>query len=487
MKKLLALTLALFLLAPSAFAASMSVLPAGRNVNAGDLVTARVSINTSGVAINQAEATLRFPTDVLEVVSVSKSSSIFSLWVEEPTYSNTAGTVSFNGGVPTPGYTGSDGAVVSVTFHAKTAGTASLLLSDAAVRANDGRGTDVLSSWSGATITVTAVTTPAPLPAAPTPTPSPTPTPTPAPIPSDTSATISSLTHPSQDMWYANANPTVRWSLPRGATSVQVIVSSDQDAVPTVTHAASVTERKIENLADGTSYFNLRYRTGSTWSDLYTFRLNIDTAPPEAMTHSFVYDEASRELMIALAASDETSGIASYELTIDKDAPVSLRAEAFAEGTYGYPVDEPGLHTVSLAIIDKAGNRLTIPGSFMVPVSVLDTPLVSFGFFNITLLGALLFMGLISILSLLVAATALWRPHQKPKKAASPVKGRASKEIVRQAFDILRQDLDTNVGVAQKIRDGKPLTAEDEAAGRTMRKNLDDFERYLNEEANLSK
>ena len=95
-------------------------------------------------SINNGEATIQFPVDMLEVVSVTKGSSIFTLWVEEPKFSNTTGKISFNGGVPTPGFTGASGYIATVTFKAKKQGTASIIFSDGAVRENDGLGTDIL-------------------------------------------------------------------------------------------------------------------------------------------------------------------------------------------------------------------------------------------------------------------------------------------------------------------------------------------------------
>lgn len=168
-----------------ALAATLSVAPSAYTVTAGDVVRVRVVVNSGGDAINTSEGVLQFPADVLDVVSVDKSASIFSIWVDEPTFSNQLGTVSFSGGLPSPGFTGVSGTVINVVFHAKRAGTASLSLSGATVRANDGLGTDVLQGASGTTLTVTQ-----PKVVVPTPTPTPVPkvqptTPT-TPVPAQT-------------------------------------------------------------------------------------------------------------------------------------------------------------------------------------------------------------------------------------------------------------------------------------------------------------
>ncbi|MEX2013948.1 MAG: cohesin domain-containing protein, partial [Parcubacteria group bacterium] len=148
-------------------AALLYFSPSSGNQTTGNILNVNVLVNTQGKTINNADATIRFPANLLEVVSVSKSGSIFSLWVEEPSFSNTAGTISLNGGIPTPGFTGSAGRVASIAFRLKAPGSASLVFTSGAVRANDGYGTDVLSSLGTATYTIS----PAPVVPPPVPTP----------------------------------------------------------------------------------------------------------------------------------------------------------------------------------------------------------------------------------------------------------------------------------------------------------------------------
>ena len=158
--------------AHSAHAATLSLIPSNSNVSVGNIITLNVMVNTEGVAINTSDAVIQCPTDILQVLSVSKSNSIFSLWVLDPQFSNTDGQVSFNGGITNPGFTGTNGNLISITFRAKKAGTASVLISDSSVRANDGLGTDVLTSKKNATLVITTPVVPTThtTPAAPPPT-----------------------------------------------------------------------------------------------------------------------------------------------------------------------------------------------------------------------------------------------------------------------------------------------------------------------------
>ncbi len=143
------------------YPATLFVSPSSSSVVAGNIFTVNIVVNTEGQNINTSDAVIQFPTDLLQVVSVSKGSSIFSLWVEDPNFSNTTGQISFNGGIANPGYLGNYGQLISITFKAKKSGTASLIFSDSSVRANDGLGTDVLSSKSGGLFTITNPVAPA--------------------------------------------------------------------------------------------------------------------------------------------------------------------------------------------------------------------------------------------------------------------------------------------------------------------------------------
>lgn len=136
-------------------AAQLFVNAEKSTISVGDVVRFRVGVNTEGAVINNGESTIKFPADLIQIVGVDTGSSIFDLWVSKPSFSNTNGTISFNGGVANPGYNGSNGTLFWITAKAKKAGVASLSLQSSFVRANDGLGTDILSSVRGTSVTIT--------------------------------------------------------------------------------------------------------------------------------------------------------------------------------------------------------------------------------------------------------------------------------------------------------------------------------------------
>ena len=140
-------------------AATLSLTPDTGVYTTGGTFSARVIINTEGAPVNAAEGRLTFDASTLSVVNISRSNSIFNLWTQDPSFSNTAGTIDFGGGATPPGYTGRAGTIMTVTFRAKTAGTAKVSFSNGSVLAADGRGTNVLRSMNGGAFTVSAVDT----------------------------------------------------------------------------------------------------------------------------------------------------------------------------------------------------------------------------------------------------------------------------------------------------------------------------------------
>ena len=110
--------------------------------------------------MNAASGVISFPTDKLGVVSVSKTNSVMNLWVQEPTFSNTRGTVNFEGIALNPGYTGSQGTIITITFRTKSAGQANIKFSSGSVLANDGVGTNILIGFSNANITIQPIPSP---------------------------------------------------------------------------------------------------------------------------------------------------------------------------------------------------------------------------------------------------------------------------------------------------------------------------------------
>ena len=107
---------------------------------AGQTIEARVLIDTREERIGVGKGVLRFSGEHLEVTAISKESSIFTLWIEEPQV--VGNRIRFVGGVP-GGFSGR-GEIFSVTFRTKTDATVGVLFDSVRVLSFEARPKDVL-------------------------------------------------------------------------------------------------------------------------------------------------------------------------------------------------------------------------------------------------------------------------------------------------------------------------------------------------------
>ncbi len=114
-----------------------------RQVEEGDRLSIDVRVNANETAINAVTGSIIFPSDLIKVVGVSKDKSIVNFWTIEPKLIKDK--ISFEGVILNPGFQSENGFLFRVTFEARNAGVANLRLSEGALLANDGLGTNVLA------------------------------------------------------------------------------------------------------------------------------------------------------------------------------------------------------------------------------------------------------------------------------------------------------------------------------------------------------
>lgn len=138
----------------SLHAATLGFSPSTKSVELGKTVAVDAVVSSSDKAINVVSGKITFDRAYLQPVSVSKSGSIVKFWIQEPTVNGATSTLIFEGVILNPGYTGSRGQIVTVTFSSIKEGETNLAIADGVVLANDGVGTNVFSGTNGSTITV---------------------------------------------------------------------------------------------------------------------------------------------------------------------------------------------------------------------------------------------------------------------------------------------------------------------------------------------
>lgn len=351
----------------AASAATLYFSPSSESYTVGSAFSVSVYVSSADQAMNAASGVISFPQDKLEVTSFSKSGSIFTLWVQEPLFSNTAGTINFEGIVLNPGFTGAAGKIIAANFRVKAAGFATLNFSSGSVLANDGKGTNILISLGnaqfslgGAAPTIPEAITPSIIFGAPS------------------APQISSPTHPDPNKWYAKKDAKFTWTVPFDATGVRLLVSKIPAVIPTVTYVPAISGKEITDLTDGIWYFHVQLRNANGWGEISHFRFQIDTEKPER----FEIEEIKREDLtdprakFVFDASDKTSGIDHYEVQID-----SREAQAWKDdgsGVYETPILGPGKHLLIAKAVDKANNFLANSAEFIIealkPPKIIDYP-----------------------------------------------------------------------------------------------------------------
>jgi hypothetical protein len=305
----------------------------------------------------------------LEVVSISKTESIFTLWAEEPSFSNKAGTVNFEGIILNPGFKGSNGKLLTITFRAKTEGQANLSFSSGSVFANDGTGANILSDLNVVVISMNNQTTFVPSPAEVL-----------KPVTENSSSegapVIVSSSHPDQAKWYSNNDLEFAWDLPAGALEVRTSISTSPKGQPSVQYIPAIKNKKIPDFEDGTYYFHLQIRTTSGWGAVAHYKFKIDTQAPNDFNIIFPdqNDNTNPQPTVLFTTEDDLSGIDHYEIKIGDGDVFNVAPEAISN-PYILPVQQPGTHTILVRAIDKAGNSKTKTAEFT--IDAINSPTVT--------------------------------------------------------------------------------------------------------------
>ena len=359
-----------FIGAAIASAATLQLNPSTGSYSTGQTFTSSLRVLPAGQNINAVEATLKFDPSVVSVVSISKDGSAFSLWTVEPTFSNTAGTITFGGGSPSPFSATSN--LVNITFRALKAGSAAVSFTEASVLAADGQGTNVYQSSGPGTFTIAAATTPTPTPTPTTPTPTPT-TLTPEPEDDNEEALIfgdpprapeiGSPAFLDPEVWYSNTEGLFSWTLPFDVNAMAIEIATSSDNVPNLNEDAilepPVDEFRITKdlVSDGVQYLSIRFKNQVDWGVTLNRKLQIDTTPPEKFDIVIRTGTTPSDFpLLNFEATDKTSGIAFYELTIADKEPFRVTPD---EARLGYLLREleDGTYTVKVVAHDMAGNK----------------------------------------------------------------------------------------------------------------------------------
>ncbi len=359
----------LFILLVSGFLLTLTVYPSSAATlntafnkdiaNIGDSIVVDIKIDSEGIGINAAQATLKFPADILEVTNLSKENSIFNFWLEEPNYSNAEGKVSFTGGALS-GFSGKTLQILRINFKVKGIGTNDIVFLDGAITASDGSGTNVLSELRSSKFTGL-------IKGAEVPTKTPTAIPAPVQIVREPATAAGTPVKPSliiplypnPDHWYNLSSAfNVRWVLPGDITGIATAINRDPMFSPSQSEGL-FDNKTFGALQDGIWYLHVRFQNNIGWGPETHYRLAIDTQPPLGFELTILEGERTDNPAPTLQfkTSDALSGLKEHQIRIGDGDLMQIPASSF-KGTFKLPLQPPGKREVVVRALDTAENSV---------------------------------------------------------------------------------------------------------------------------------
>mgnify|MGYP001588498387 FL=1 len=315
----------------------------------------------------------------------------------------------FAGVILNPGYKGRGAKILSVNFRVKAPGDAFVTIANGSALANDGFGTQVLSSISGGRYKLEPkIIAPPPLIAPP-------PAVTEPVVLPPSVLKLFSPTHPDQDKWYANNSPRLEWILPSGTEGTSLVLDNSPITVPTAKPEGVAIFYEAKNIQSGIWYFHARVLKNNKWSKTAHFQLKIDTDPPEEFKIEFFDEKETVNIQpkIFFGAKDLLSGINRYILKIDDSDEFVLPA-VFGEKPFLLPKQPYGKLNLIVTAYDAAGNYFSASDSIKI---VPQTVKVVGGLFeSVFFLAFVVILTLISIILLAVIIIFYFKRRKKNRR-----------------------------------------------------------------------
>lgn len=339
-----------------------------------------VKIDSEGVAINASQATIEFPSNILELIEADRSGSAFNFWVEEPLISNENGTVKFVGGTA-KGISGESLQIVKLKFKAVGVGSADIFVSNAVVTASDGKGTNVLSTIDGLNINVSTKSIIS----------------TKVPIVAEVETVelieeqpqrvvrkavtaselpkkpeITAHLYPDQSKWYSHTGDVIAlWELPSDVIQVATRLSQSRDEKPGEKEEELFNGKNFGSLEEGIWYIRVQFKNNMGWGELAYYKISIDRAAPLPFEIE-IDNEASDNPtpLITFETQDALSGLASVDIFIDGTGPTTSTSTSLI-----LPPQTPGMHQLLVRVKDMAGNSVEDNLEFEIiplPMPVID-------------------------------------------------------------------------------------------------------------------
>lgn len=326
-----------FAISAKAGGASLYLSPNNGTFYVGSTFDVSIFVNTGDKNVNTVRVDLKFDPKKIQLANPTTGKSFISVWIAPPSFSNTEGTLTFQGGLPSPGINTSAGLVSTITFRAISPGDTDIhFLNSSQILLDDGNGTNALNSMEMAKYSIAVLPPEGPK--------------------------VSSSTHFDLNKWRKNNNPTFSWEKTEGVADFSHMIDQDSQGVPDSVSEGPGTSISYSNMQDGIWYFHIKAKKDEAWGGTSHYVALIDSSSPASFQIKVDPAErtAVRQPMISFMTTDALSGIDHYEIKlVDVTADRENKEDTFfieTSSPYQLTKLDLGSYIVVVRAFDKAGN-----------------------------------------------------------------------------------------------------------------------------------
>lgn len=359
-------------------AATLFIVPPSSEITVEEKLTVDLKIDSEGQSLNAAQAVIRFPKDTLEVVSLDKTDSSLSFWLEEPNFSNADGIISFIGGTPY-GVSGGSIQILKIVFLTKGSGSGVIILSDAAIIASDGSGTNILSKIVDSSFTVVAKKETLIIPQSQQVIPQPQQIVREA-VPTGKLPIKPVLKVPlysDYTKWFNFISQfNASWDLPFDVSGVSTALNREPNFAP-IKLEGLFDNKTFAALSDGVWYLHVRFQNNVGWGPTTHYKIAVDTQPPLGFEVDIFEGEKTDNPAPTLQfqSSDALSGLKEYQIRVGDGDFIRISAADFT-GSFKLSLQAPGKRRVVVKAIDQAEN--SIENSVDIEIIPIGSPIITF-------------------------------------------------------------------------------------------------------------
>ncbi|MCL5733593.1 MAG: cohesin domain-containing protein [Patescibacteria group bacterium] len=327
-----------------------------------------VKIDSQGASVNAAQAVVQFPSNVLKLLDVDKSSSVFNFWLDGPTISNASGTLAFTAGT-TQGVSGGALEVISLHFQTLGSGTAQISISNGAITAADGSGTNVLSTVKNASVGIATNIVAPPAAQIPQQVTRPASVATKLPV----APAVSVALYPDQTAWYSQIGDVIAlWNLPSDVTQVSARLTQGPESNIGAPEKVLVNGKDFGVLSEGIHYIRVQFKNNIGWGPATYYKISLDTTAPLPFKIKINATSSQNPSPgISFKTSDSLSGVSGYLIFVDGKQLLETTSTSLT-----LPPQSLGTHQLTVRAVDFAGNG--IEDSLQFNILPLETPTISF-------------------------------------------------------------------------------------------------------------